>query len=418
VKIVFIDFETYYDQQYSLSKITTEAYIRSPQFEVIGVSIKVGAEPTQWFTGTDEEIKGLLLSLDLHECMMVAHNTLFDGAILSWHYGIQPKAYGDTMGMARAWLGTERSASLRAVAEHYGIGEKGYEVENAKGKRRRDFTDEEMDRYGAYCIKDVDLTAGVFHAMRREGFPTAELKVIDMTLRMFAEPILALDTCSLATHRDNIARQKQELLDNAGIKDKKDLMSNNKFAELLRDRGIEPPMKISPTTGKETYAFAKSDQEFLALQDHEDPEIATLVATRLGVKSTLEETRTERFLSIASRGLFPVPLRYYGAHTGRWSGCLTGDTIITVLEDGATAPRDKALEDVKDTDRIWDGAEFVTHRGVVFSGEQEVMTWDGVRGTPDHVVFTSEGEMTLAEAAHAGIGILQGGYDGHEPTGA
>ena len=100
MKIVFVDFETYYDQQYSLRKVTTEEYIRSPQFEVIGVSTKVGSEPTQWFTGTDGEIKGHLLSLDLHQCMMVAHNTLFDGAILSWHYGIQPKAYGDTMGMA------------------------------------------------------------------------------------------------------------------------------------------------------------------------------------------------------------------------------------------------------------------------------------------------------------------------------
>jgi DNA polymerase len=79
-------------------------------------------------------------------------------------------------------------------------------------------------------------------------------------------------------------------------------------------------MKISPATGKDTYAFAKSDEAFKALLEHENTYVQTLVAARLGVKSTLEETRTERFIGIAKRGLLPVPLRYYAAHTGRWGG--------------------------------------------------------------------------------------------------
>lgn len=320
IPTVAVDFETYYDQEFSLSKLTTEQYIRDDRFEVIGVSTKVGDGPTQWVTGTDEEIRAHLRSLPFESSMALAHNTLFDGAILSWIYGIYPKAYGDTLSMARAWLGTERSVSLRAVAEHYGLGEKGFEVENAKGKRKADFTSEQMEAYGRYCVQDVDLMYEIYKRIRREGFPAKELRVIDMTLRMFTEPKLYLDVPKLRKHRDAIAEHKQQLLESAGVKDKKDLMSNAKFAELLRERGVEPPMKISPTTGKETYAFAKSDEDFLALQSHQNPEIAVLVATRLGVKSTLEETRTERFLDIASRGSFPVPLRYYGAHTGRWSG--------------------------------------------------------------------------------------------------
>jgi len=106
----------------------------------------------------------------------------------------------------------------------------------------------------------------------------------------------------------------------AGVEDKKDLMSNPKFADMLRGLGVEPPMKISLTTGKETYAFAKSDEDFKALQEHEDDRVQSLVAARLGNKSTLEETRTERFIGIAKRGLLPVPVRYYAAHTGRWGG--------------------------------------------------------------------------------------------------
>ena len=97
-------------------------------------------------------------------------------------------------------------------------------------------------------------------------------------------------------------------------------MSNPKFAELLKSHGVIPPTKISPTTGKETLAFAKSDEEFKKLLEHENETVQALVSARLGVKSTIEETRTARFINIAMRGTMPIPLRYYAAHTGRWGG--------------------------------------------------------------------------------------------------
>jgi DNA polymerase len=102
--------------------------------------------------------------------------------------------------------------------------------------------------------------------------------------------------------------------------DTAELMSNPKMAELLKFHGVVPPTKVSPKTGKEAYAFAKSDEAFKALLEHKNPQVQAIVAARLGVKSTLEETRTERFIAIADRGRLPVPLRYYAAHTGRWGG--------------------------------------------------------------------------------------------------
>jgi len=114
-----------------------------------------------------------------------------------------------------------------------------------------------------------------------------------------------------------IKKQREELLENF---DEADLMSNDKFAELLKTFGVEPPKKISKVTGKEAWAFAKTDEDFKALLDHPNIEVQTLVAARLGVKGTLEETRTQRFLDIAHRGTLPIPLRYYAAHTGRWGG--------------------------------------------------------------------------------------------------
>ena len=152
-----------------------------------------------------------------------------------------------------------------------------------------------------------------------KGFPKKEMRIIDMTLRMFIDPILELDLPLLETHLGNVKQRKLDLIESSGVA-KTDLMSNPKFAKLLEAEGVEPPMKTSLTTGKQTYAFAKSDEAFKALQDHENPRVQSLVTSRLGTKSSLEETRTERFIGIASRGLLPVPVRYYAAHTGRWGG--------------------------------------------------------------------------------------------------
>ena len=206
----------------------------------------------------------------------------------------------------------------QGVAERYQIGVKGTEVLDAKGKRRVDFTDEELDKYGDYCINDVELTYKLFGIMGKK-FPRQELRVIDLTLRMFIEPMLDLDLGLLEQHLEDTKDIKDKLLLDAGV-DKKDLMSNPKFAELLKGVGVIPPMKTSPTTGKETYAFAKSDEAFKALLEHEDVRVQALVNARLGNKSTLEETRTQRFIDISKRGLLPVPVRYYAAHTGRWGG--------------------------------------------------------------------------------------------------
>ena len=316
--LITVDFETYYDKKFSLSKMTTEEYVRDPQFEVIGVGIKVNNGPTEWASGTHEQINEYLHTFDWADAMVLAHNTIFDGAILSWLFDIHPRVWADTLCIARALHGVEVSGSLKALVERYDIGAKGTEVLDALGKRRTDFTEEELSKYGDYCINDVELTYKLFGLMGR-NFPRQELKIIDLTLRMFIEPMLDLDLGLLEQHLEDTKELKDKLLLDAGV-DKKDLMSNPKFAGLLEILGVVPPMKTSLTTGKETYAFAKSDEGFKALLEHEDVRVQTLVNARLGNKSTLEETRTQRFIDIAKRGLLPVPVKYYAAHTGRWGG--------------------------------------------------------------------------------------------------
>ncbi|NBW11689.1 MAG: hypothetical protein EBR82_27020 [Caulobacteraceae bacterium] len=319
MKLITIDFETYYDKEFSLSKLTTEEYVRSEKFEIIGVAIKVDNEEPVWASGTHEQLKRWMQrEFVWSEAMVLAHNTMFDGAILSWVLDIHPRVWLDTLCMGRATHGVEVGGSLKALAERYSLGEKGTEVINALGKRRTDFTDEELARYGDYCINDVELTYNLFKKLSR-GFPKSELKLIDLTLRMFTDPLLELDRSLLEEHLTNIKEMKQQLLDTCGV-DKDVLMSNLKLAELLKSFGVEPPVKISPATGKETLALAKNDEGFKALAEHPDPRVQTIIAARLGAKSTLEETRTERFIEIAKRGTLPVPVRYYAAHTGRWGG--------------------------------------------------------------------------------------------------
>lgn len=338
--IITLDFETYYSQEYSLSKITTEEYIRDPRFQIIGVGVKVNDGKTEWFSGTHGHIKQKLASYDWANSAVLAHNMMFDGAILSWRLDIKPKVLFDTLCMARAIHGVEKSASLKALAESYGVGQKGTEVLDAKGKRRADFTPEELHAYGNYCINDVDLTYDIFNIMMSRGFPKSELKLIDLTLRMFTEPTLELDRERLEAHLKKTQMMKDDLLKSAGLEDKADLMSNPKFAALIGTLGAPCPMKISPTTGKLTYALAKSDQGMKDLLEHDDPQVQALAAARLGVKSTLEETRTQRFIDISGRGMLPVPVRYYAAHTGRWGG----DDKINLQNLPSRGPNAKALK--------------------------------------------------------------------------
>jgi hypothetical protein len=323
--LITIDFETYYASDYSLTKVTTEEYVRDPRFQVIGVSVKVNDAPAEWFTGDMEETAEWLAGFDWGNHFVLAHNAMFDAAILTWVFGQKPKAWLDTLSMARAILGTQVGGSLAKLVEYFGLGVKGTEVVDAKGLRREDFGAEQLAQYGEYCKNDVELTFKLYHELNAT-FPVREKRLIDITIRMFSDPLLELDTQKLEDHLAAVRERKAKLFTDAGIT-KEILNSSAKFAELL-GQYVRPPMKPSPANPEKfIYAFAKSDEHFVALLDHHNEAVQAIVAARLGAKSTLEETRTERFIDISRRGhicgslnRLPIPLKYYAAHTGRWGG--------------------------------------------------------------------------------------------------
>lgn len=448
IQPITIDFETYYTDKaggYSLSYMTAEEYIRDPRFEIIGVSLKFGDAPSSYYTGDLPHIKQVLQSIDWSNAMAIGHNeSEFDSLIMTEVVGIRPRIYVCTLQMARALHAGKQAKSLDALCQLYGLAPKGQQVKHYINMRRADFTPHQMADYGLYCGNkavtgvdgDTDLCWELFKIMVPQ-LPQKELQLASLCTKMFAEPKLALDLPLLKALQDDMAVRKGELLTKVAtilqvpehlppqerVAQVQSLLRKDAIlADVLRNQyDVEPPTKLSPKrknpdgTPMQVYAFAKTDEgmeELLNFEDPDDPvgseEIQALAAARLGVKSTLAESRVARFVGIAERGHLPVPLAYGKTHTHRLAGCLVADTKITCY-DPDLGVVEKRIVDVLPDDLVWDGEEFVAHDGVKFQGYAEVTEHDGITGTECHPVFVEEGTdatLGLGEAKATGTSIV------------
>lgn len=324
--IYTLDFETYYEtgkkDAYSLTNkaLNMSEYIRDPRFRAHCLGIRKNAGKTRVVYG-DANIRKALALIDWKVSGLLCHNTAFDGFILSHHYGVVPAYYYDTMCMARAAHGVYESASLDHTCKIHGLAGKvkGGNLVNTANKV--DLTKEELTQLGEYCIDDTRDTYDLFLKLLPH-VPESEMKLIDLTIRMFADPVLRLDTPRAEAEYLKEVAAKQAAVDTVKeIATKEDLVSNDKFAALLRSLDYEPPMKISTTTGKPTYAFAKTDLEFIEMLETAPPAVQALCESRIGTKSSVNETRALRFLNAGKDGMpIPVMLNYAGAATYRWSG--------------------------------------------------------------------------------------------------
>jgi DNA polymerase len=317
MQLVTLDFETYYDTKFSLTKMTTMEYVRDERFKVWGVGIKIDDEDTEWYG--EDEAEDAIRDIDWEDTALLCQNTPFDGYILAEHYGIWPAYYLDTAAMARG-LYPGQSSSLKDLAERTFPNDpsmrKGEELAQAKGIV--DLPPDIEEAIAGYCIQDVDLTYAIYQEIK-ENYPQSELDLIDLTVRMFCKPRLMIDRPRITNYLQQQKDKAEEILANAGV-DRKVLSSNQQFAAHLQSIGIKPPMKTSPTTGERIPAFGKSDKGWHRLMA-EHPEMAHLWAGRMIVKSRIKETRAQRFLDAAGADdRISVPLRYYAAHTGRFGG--------------------------------------------------------------------------------------------------
>ena len=419
---IVIDFETYYDREYSLSKITTEEYIRCDKFECIGVSVKVGSNPTHFYpleTGIPF-IKNIVENT-YPNSPVISHNNTFDMGILGLRYDIHPNFMVDTAIMAKVSAfdrvaGGTNLAKLSDKLCEMGIVTqmKGTTVHNMLGVHAKDMTQRQWHEYSEYCKLDTELCYALYMYLL-PFVPKSELVMADITTKMWTKPVFDLDVPLLTKYADHLAREKQMMLSKLAIqmgyndteKLLTDIRSKTKFVDIL-GRFVTVPTKISERTGKVAPATAKTDLEFMALLEHDDPVIRTLVETKLGVSSTNEETRTGRFLSLASRGLMPIPLRYASAHTGRYGGCFAPETMVCLKSKNPfdRSPYYANIVDATPDTLIWNGEEFVEHDGVICNGVQEVINYDGLCGTRGHKVFTKDGLVSLEYARDNGLPII------------
>ncbi len=353
MQVITLDFETYWDSTHTLSKMSPTEYVMHPETEVQSVSIKLGIQPTYVLFG-EENIREHLQTLDWSDAIAVGHNMSgFDSMILAWRFGINPKLYACTAAMARSEYSKTgckvdgkflTGVSLKKLAAEFGVGKKlDLEATNTKGKHLCDFTPQELKAMEEYNKVDTDLCYELFKKLY-VGFPKQELLLIDMTTRMLVEPKFLLDYDLVHKALEDVKAEKAESLKKLawllGVEGyvadalengvtieeqvRAQLASAARFGALLNSLGVETPMKQSPTNPeKMTPALAKTDDAFIALQNHDNPLVAAAAQARLEVKSTILETRLEAFIKAADAcdGKLPVPLKYAGADTtGRWSG--------------------------------------------------------------------------------------------------
>jgi DNA polymerase len=315
-RILTIDFETRWDKRdYTLSKMTTEEYIRDKRFISFGACVHEygSSEAIEWVGG--DGLPEFFSGIDWGRTAVLAHNAQFDISILEWVYDSHPAFIFDTLSMGRALRGVEVGNSLAKLALDFGLQPKGTAVNSTDGLAS---ISPEIERELAeYCAHDVYLCEEIFKRLV-VGYPKSELRLIDMTLKMYTRPYLELDHKMLIQALTEEGEAREGLLQRLGIQEV-ELASNPKFANILQSLGVVAPTKVSKTTGKETLALAKNDALFQALLNGEREDVALLCEARLKVKSTTERTRAQRFLDISQRGKLPVPLSYYGALSGRWT---------------------------------------------------------------------------------------------------
>lgn len=307
--LITIDFESYFDKEVSLRKMSTAEYVRHPKFEILGCGVAIDNEPAVWYP--NDEITRAPIPWTEPDTLILAHNTGFDGFVLEDYYDIHPTSYSDTLGLARATIPHLKSYSLAAIAALLNVGGKTdgltYGATNADQKL--------ID----YCINDVELCRGIYRKL--DPFMTPfERKLLSLTTIWACRPQIRLNVPLLEKELRNRIAERRELIDNSGYT-KTRLTSNPQFVQILEALNLPVPYKVSKTTTLKAPALAKDDTEWQLLKsDH--PEYADLFAGREAAASNIKITRTQRFLNIARTraNTLAMPLTYYGAHTSRLSG--------------------------------------------------------------------------------------------------
>ena len=364
--LVVIDFETYWDSKtYTLSKMGPIEYVRNEKFtpQLCAFTLSNGSCCVDCSVVEHERLRTTFENLDTHDVAWCGHNMHgFDSLILSEFFDFHPQKIYDTIAMMR-WTGLSRVCreSHAALTEFLGNGNKAAGTVVSDHKQwPDDFTPEERAFFIQYCKDDAGQCYQNAQAMLPYMTPDA-LRFMSITARMATEPSFVLDEDLLLEYLSDLDaaadKARQELMAMFSFQTNADMLaalrSADKFADMLRSLGIEPPLKESaaktktkreklqlaadagrPGAAEElenmqpvmTYAFSKTDVDFVLMQDHPDPRVALLVRTRLQLNSSIDRSRAETLLKFARMHKpLPIMLGAWLAHTGRYSAGASAD---------------------------------------------------------------------------------------------
>lgn len=199
---VYLDFESFWSTDHTLSKMTNIEYVMHPETEIISISAAAGNDPVETVFGEDN-VRHMLKQFKWDRSMAIGHNMSgFDSLILAWRFGINPAMWGCTLAMARERYGADVGGSLGKLVEHFkpeleAMGISGVKnnaaLVNTKGKHLKDFTPDELKAMKVYNKDDTEQCRGLFKLLSK-GFPAKELLQIDLTTRMITEPQFEVDT--------------------------------------------------------------------------------------------------------------------------------------------------------------------------------------------------------------------------------
>lgn len=364
--LVVIDFETYWDSKtYTLSKMGPIEYVRNENFapQLCAFAMSNGPCCVDCSVVEHERLRTTFENLDTHDVAWCGHNMHgFDSLILSEFFDFHPRQIWDTIAMMR-WTGLSRVCreSHAALTEFLGNGHKAAGTVVSDHKQwPDDFTPEERMFFIQYCKDDAGQCYQNAQAMLPYMTPDA-LRFMSITARMATEPSFVLDEDLLLEYLSDLDaaadKARQELMAMFSFASNADMLaalrSADKFADMLRSLGVEPPLKESaaktktkreklqlaadaglPGAAEElenmqpvmTYAFSKTDVDFVLMQDHPDQRVALLVRTRLQLNSSIDRSRAETLLKFARmHKLLPIMLGAWLAHTGRYSAGASAD---------------------------------------------------------------------------------------------
>jgi hypothetical protein len=348
--VVTLDLETYQDDSHSLSKLTVYEYLADPAFEILALAEKTGeADP---YISMGDVVSAHLGALqhkwgkNFEGCTVSFHNASFDATILAVKFGIHPKYVIDTVSLARAWNSKAR-AGLGEVAKWFNLPEKGETKtmtgwsfrdrwtpgRTVRGKRkpptlRPTITEEQTAWIKSYAANDVNLQWSVLkELLPRLSNPVIELALQAHTLRLYTQPVLGFDRALAAKLQDEMGKQVSDAVALANV-ERETISGNHSFegamqAALLRAGDHLMNYTKLDAKGKMVLAISKTDDALVLLLKHPAEEVRNLINARIAVKSLpLHVSRVASMASMsrAAGDLLPVPLKFMGAHTGRFSG--------------------------------------------------------------------------------------------------